>query len=315
MNSLIIPVYKNEKDISSLLESLSDLNRKVLQLEVIFVVDGSPDNCAKILKEILPNSGLNARLVLLSRNFGSFAAIRVGLEQATGQYFAVMAADQQEPPELIIRFFELLNTDDFDIVIGTRQARNDPLITKMLSATFWRVYAKFVAPEIPVGGVDVFGCNSKFRNELLKLDESHSSLVALLFWMGFRREIISYDRLPRQNGKSAWTFKSKIKYFKDSIFSFTDAPIRLLTMLGVIGLIFSLLMSIVVVIGRTTGWINLPGYSATVLTIVFFGALNVLGLGIVGTYAWRTYENTKGRPLALIMQKYEYSNSSKTVHQ
>lgn len=306
MNSLIIPVYKNEESIVSLLNTLNYINSKISELEVIFVIDGSPDASAELLNSLLPFSGLNATLILLSRNFGSFAAIRAGLAEANGEYFAVMAADQQEPPELIIDFFSILSNENYDVVVATRNSRSDPAFTKISSNLFWKIYSRFIMPEIPMGGVDVFGCNNIFRSELLKLDESHSSLVALLFWMGFKRKIIPYERKVREYGKSAWTFQKKLKYLKDSIFSFTDAPIKLLTTIGIFGIAFSVLMSLIILFGKITGWVNVPGYSATVLTIIFFGALNLLGLGIVGTYAWRAYENTKKRPSSIIMSKTKF---------
>jgi len=306
MNSLIIPVYKNAENIHSLLAALKELDRQIANLEVVFVVDGSPDSSADLLTQLLPNSGITAQLLLLSRNFGSFAAIRAGLQAARGERFAVMAADLQEPPELVMTFFKALESEPVDIVIATRDSRSDPLLSRLASNIFWKLYKKFVVPEIPEGGVDVFGCNLLFRNNLLQLDESHSSLVALLFWMGFRRKVVSYTRLAREHGKSAWTFKKKYIYFKDSIFSFTDAPIKLLTWVGFFGILFSMLMALTVLFARLLNWVVVPGYSATVLTIIFFGALNLFGLGIIGTYAWRTYENTKRRPSALVMRQVDF---------
>jgi glycosyltransferase involved in cell wall biosynthesis len=306
MNSLIIPVYKNAENIPLLLAALKELDRQVAHLEVVFVVDGSPDSSASLLTQLLPTSGLTAQLLLLSRNFGSFAAIRGGLQAARGERFAVMAADLQEPPELLTIFFKALESEPVDIVIATRELRADPWLSRLASSTFWKLYKKFVAPEMPEGGVDVFACNLTFRNHLLLLDESHSSLVALLFWMGFRRKVVSYTRLAREHGKSAWTFKKKYIYFKDSIFSFTDLPIKLLTWVGTLGILFSVIMALTVLLGRLMGWVIVPGYSATVLTIIFFGALNLFGLGIIGTYTWRTYENTKRRPSALVMSHVDF---------
>ncbi len=309
MNSLIIPIYKNAENISSLLSALKELNQQITNLEVIFVVDGSPDSSASLLSQFLPTSGLTAQLLLLSRNFGSYAAIRAGLIAARGERFAVMAADLQEPPELVTTFFKVLESEPVDIVIATRESRADPFFSRLASSMFWRLYKKFVVPEMSEGGVDVFGCNRVFRDHLLQLDESHSSLVALLFWMGFRRKVVSYTRLARQHGKSAWTIKKKYNYFKDSVFSFTDVPIKLLTWVGALGILFSVAMALIILIGRLAGWVNVPGYSATVLTIIFFGALNLLGLGIIGTYAWRTYENTKRRPSALVMTQVDFTST------
>jgi len=157
MNSLIIPVYKNSENIPSLIEALKELDQQISNLEVVFVVDGSPDSSAKLLTETLPTSGITAQLLLLSRNFGSFAAIRAGLKAACGERFAVMAADLQEPPELVTTFFKMIESEPVDIVIATRESRSDPLLSRLASNMFWKLYKKFVVPEMPEGGVDVFG--------------------------------------------------------------------------------------------------------------------------------------------------------------
>lgn len=308
MNSIIIPVYKNEENIPHLLTALEKLNGCIDNLEVVFVIDGSPDKSAELLKSSLPNCNFSSQLLLLSKNFGSFAAIRVGLEAAQGERFAVMAADLQEPPELVQQFFSTLQQEtDIDIVIGVRKKRSDPTKSKFASSLFWFFYRKLVMPEMPPGGVDIFGCNKVFRDNLLLLEEAHSSLIGLIFWMGFNRKMIEYVRQPRLHGKSAWTLIKKWNYLKDSIFSFTDRPVQLLSVVGFIGVLISGCMGICIFIAKLLGWIQTPGYSATILTIIFFGTLNVLGLGIVGTYAWRTYENTKKRPLSLIMCRTQFT--------
>lgn len=307
MNSLIIPVYKNESTIPDLIQAIKGLSARLKgDLEVIFAVDGSPDQSAALLSQLLPESGLRAKLLLLSRNFGSFAAIRTGLTAAEGEYLAVMAADLQEPPELLLNFFHTLQSEPVDVVIGTRETRDDPFLSQLAANGFWLMYKKFVVPDMPHGGVDVFGCNRKFRDHLVRMEESHSSLVAQLFWMGFRRKIIGYTRLARPSGKSAWTFKKRFTYLQDSIFSFTDLPIRILTWIGVAGILFSVVLGCIVILAKLLNLIPVPGYAATVLVVAFFGAVNILGLGIVGTYAWRTYENTKRRPLAICTEELRF---------
>src|SRR6185312_9186869 len=180
MYSLIIPVYKNEESIAPLLHVLKDLNQKLQnQLEIIFVVDGSPDQSYALLKEKIPHSGLKAKLLLLSRNFGAYAAIRTGLAAAEGAYFAVMAADLQEPPELVLEFFNCLTTEDVDVTFGIRQSRCDPLRQKIPAQLYWYLYKKFVQKDMPAGGIDIFGCNLQFRNQLLQLSELNSSLIGL----------------------------------------------------------------------------------------------------------------------------------------
>jgi len=301
--SVVIPVYGNEGSLPQLSERLSALTAELdAGLEVVFVVDGSPDRSADVLAELLPGQPFASRLVLHSRNFGSFAAIRTGLQRTTGRYVGVMAADLQEPPELMVEFFARLRTGESDIVLGRRRSRaGDPQLSAAGARAFWALYRRLVQPEMPVGGVDVFACTDEFRAHLVELDESHSSLVSLTLWLGFRRATVEYDRLPREHGESGWTLRKKLAYLSDSIFSFTDLPIRLLLGVGVLGLLASLAISLVVLAARLTGAIDVPGYAATILVLAFFGALNLFGLGIIGAYVWRAFENTKRRPQSVVM--------------
>lgn len=307
MYSLVIPVYRNEGSIPELVGALKTLNEQLGgRLEAVLVVDGSPDRSAELLAHYLPSCPFRSRLVLLSRNFGAFPAIRAGLAEARGPLFAVMAADLQEPPDLIREFFESLESEPVDVVIGSRESRNDPLLTRWSSRAFWLLYRTFVQPEMPPGGVDVFGCNREFRDRLLALDESNSSLVGLLFWLGFRRKIIGYGRRERRHGRSAWTFARRLRYLMDSVFAFSDLPVRVLIFVGAVGLAFSVVFSGVVVAARLSGLIAVPGYAPTVLVVSFFAALNLLGLGIIGSYVWRAFENTKRRPQAIVMARRDF---------
>jgi glycosyltransferase involved in cell wall biosynthesis len=305
--SVVVPVYRNEDSIGRLVAALVELDRALEgRLEAVFVVDGSPDRSFEKLRESLRATRLRAQLLAHSRNFGSFAAIRTGLAAARGRYFAVMAADLQEPPELVLRMFAALEADGCDVVLGARRARSDPLLSRAASTFFWAVYRRLVVKDIPPGGVDVFGCNRQFRARLLELGEARSSLVALIFWLGFRRTTIEYDRVARMEGRSAWTLRKKLDYLSDSVFAFTDLPIRLLINGGMLGIVVSVLLGAAVLASRVVGAIPVPGYATTVLLVLFFGALNMLGIGVVGAYAWRAYENTKGRPLAVVALAEEY---------
>lgn len=310
MLSLVIPVYRNEGSIPELLEAVAGIHAALSgRLEAVFVVDGSPDRCFELLRDTLPGQTFPSRLVLLTRNFGAFAAIRVGLEMSVGERFAVMAADLQEPPEMVLEMDRVLRTEEIDVVVGVRGNRQDPLLSRLPAQIFWGLYRRFVIPEIPPGGVDVFGCNRAFRDTMLKLEERHSSLIAQLFWLGFRRKHITYDRQLRRHGKSAWSFKKKMDYLWDSVFAFTDLPITLLTWIGGGTALLAALFGTTVAILKLSGFINVPGYTITICAIVFLGAFNLLGLGIVGNYAWRAYENTKARPLAIPLSIQSFNAS------
>lgn len=311
MNSLIIPVYKNAESLQQLLLEIDDIAAKLRDpLEVVLVIDGSPDASYAILRRSLPDRYLFSQLICLSRNFGSFAAIKAGLARANGQYFAVMAADLQDPPETIVEFFNVLATEPVDIVVGARATRGDPGLSRFFSNAYWFVYRKFVVPDLPPGGVDIFGCNALVRDALCRLPEVGSSLIGLLFWLGFRRRVIVYHRRPRPFGKSAWSFGRKLRYMFDSIYSFTDFPISALMWTGTFGIIASGVSSAIVFVSWALGRVDVPGYTPIVLLVIFFGALNTLSLGILGAYLWRTFENTKGRPQAIVLTEESFGRST-----
>jgi polyisoprenyl-phosphate glycosyltransferase len=307
MLSLIIPIYKNEANLDRLLAALTDLRAKLpVSMEAVFVIDGSPDRSFEILRERLPSAPFPARLVSLSRNFGSFSAVAAGLEAGAGDSFAVLAADLQEPPDLVGEFAKLLSAGEADVVFGCRTGRADPWLSEFFSRLFWWLFRVFIVPDMPRGGVDVFGCTRQVRDCLLRCPEANTNLIALLFWIGFRRRYVSYERRARTEGSSAWTIRKKIQYSLDSIFNFTDLPVRLLLITGSMGVAFSILFAVVLIMAKLSGNIPVPGYSAIVLIVMFFGGLTSLGLGIVGQYLWLALQNTRRRPNWIVASAEEW---------
>jgi glycosyltransferase involved in cell wall biosynthesis len=301
MLSLVIPVYKNEENLPRLfgeLEAFADGFPH--ELEIVFVVDGSPDASLRVLQDRLPSWRLRSQLVDLSRNFGSFAAIAAGLAVSRGEYMAVIAADLQEPLELVTAFHQKMRAGEADVVFGHRTGRTDPRASNVLSDLFWRLYRRFVLPDIPAGGIDVFGCTRQVRDHLATMKEVNTNLIALLFWLGFRRGFVPYERRARLEGRSGWTLGRKLRYALDSIFAFTDLPIRALLILGATGTTLALVAGVTVFVGWLTGHVPVLGYTPLMLVITFFGGLTALGLGITGQYLWLTLQNTRGRPSFVI---------------
>lgn len=300
--SVVVPVYKNAESLPLVIERLEWLQGHLgVSVEAVFVVDGSPDTSTHILRELLPNSRLSSQLLLHSRNFGSFAAIRTGFEAARGAYVAAMAADLQEPVELIVEFYESLSSGEFDVAVGTRVKRSDPALTKFFSNTYWSAYRRLIQKEMPSGGVDIFACTKEVARKLTELGESNSSLIGLLFWLGHRRVEIPYSRLLREHGKSSWSLRKKFRYLADSIFSFTSLPISIILIVGVVGVTGSFAAALIVLVTWMLNAIAVPGYTALMLILLLSTGSILFALGIVGTYVWRTFENTKGRPTSIVM--------------
>lgn len=306
--SLVVPVYGNAGSVEELLTRVITLSKRLEhRFEVIFVIDNSPDNSKTLIDDRLSLQQVNAQLLEHSRNFGSFAAIKTGLQVARGKYIAVMAADLQEPLELVEEFFTHLSTGQWDVAVGTRISRQDPGASKIMSRGYWRAYRRFVQPAMPAGGVDVFACTSDVAVLLLSLRESNSSLIGLLYWLGYRRIEIPYHRVARTHGKSAWSVRKKAAYMFDSVFSFTNIPITVILTVGVVGSLASAGYAIFTFFAWAAGGIEVPGFTALMIVLLFSTSAILAGLGIVGTYVWRTFENTKQRPSSVVMETKVFS--------
>ena len=153
---------------------------------------------------------------------------------------------------------------------------------------------------MPEGGVDIFACNRAVIQAVLSIEEPNSSLIAQLFWVGYRRAFVPYKRQARQIGKSSWSLAARFRYMMDSIFSYSDLPIMLALWLGLVGCGISLLMALITLFAKINGNIEEAGYTSLIIMISFFGSLILLVQGILGCYVWRTSENAKRRPLRII---------------
>lgn len=305
--SVVVPVYRNEASLPRVVERLIELASKLDgELEAVFVIDGSPDASLDAITQLLEDGRLRAQVLELSRNFGSFSAIRAGMRVGRGDFLAVMAADLQEPVEVVATFFELLEADECDIAFGARASRED---NSFSSRAFWWLYRKFVNPEIPKGGVDIFGCTRVVAQRIVSFPETHTSLIGLLFWVGFRRAFVPYDRVA-SDGTSGWTTGRRLRYLFDSVYAFTDLPIILLQVVGVVGLVGSVVGGTIVLGAWMLGAIDQPGYTPLMIVILASASAILIGLGVVGSYVWRGYENGKARPLEIVASHQTFERSA-----
>ena len=298
--SVVVPIYGNEATLPELLSQLAGLRREYAgEFEAVFVIDGSPDNSHALLALELPRMPFSSQIVVLSRNFGAFAAVRAGLAAASGDRQAVLAADLQQPIGSIRQMFEALDRGA-DIAIGQRASRQDPWLSRLASQVFWRFYRRFVQPQMSPGGVDSFACTRQVRDILVALPEANSTLVGLLFWVGFKRESVTYARAVRHSGRTGWSLRRKIRYAFDTIFAFSDLPLTLMIVIGTLGIAGALAASAVVLIGWAYGAIDVQGYTPLMLVSLFSFSTMLFALGVIGGYVWRIFENTKGRPMHLV---------------
>jgi polyisoprenyl-phosphate glycosyltransferase len=299
--SLVVPVYNNAESLDRLISEITKLSLCFdHDFEAIFVLDGGSDNSSERLTKLTVDLPYRTVLVEHSRNFGSFAAIRTGLHESEGKIVAVRSADLQEPNALLQDLLRAVGRGECEVALGVRQGRSDALHRRVGAGIFWSVYRRYVQPQMPRGGVDVFACTSRVRDALLELKEGNSSLVGLLIWLGYPFTVVPYVRLQRAHGRSQWSLAKLFDYLSDSAFAFSRTPIKVVRWLGVLGTSAGLLAGLVLVILRLTGSISETGYTPIMLTILVMGSLNLAAIGLLGSYVWRAFENTKNRPHGVV---------------
>lgn len=300
--SIIIPVYFNEMNLEDL---YNDLHVKVLSkvndYELIFVDDGSEDKSYEIIQN-LKSKDKKIKSLKLSRNFGSHAAILAGLNECTGDCAVMKTADLQEPSEILLEMYEKWEKGN-NVVLAIRQERNDSLIGNFFSNMYYLLMRKFVLKNMPLGGFDCFLIDRKVIEVLRIMDEKNTSLMGQILWAGFKSDKIYYSRLKREKGKSRWTLKKKIKLVIDSVLSFTYLPIRVMTSVGLIFFIVSVLWALYIVYLKLNSGIELEGWTTLMVFNLFSSGLILLTLGIIGEYLWRNYDATRNRPTYIIEDK------------
>ena len=304
--SIVVPVYKNEGSIEHLLKRINEVSTAVTgSVEAVFVVDGSPDKSLEALRSSLPRDGFDAKVLLLSRNFGAFSAIRAGLREARGEATVVMAADLQEPTSLILDMLGIVQRDEADVAVGVRQSRKDGVVSRTLSAVFWKVFNRVSSLELPRGGVDIFALSRSARETLNSFEESSTSLIGLIYWMGFRRQEVPYHRAERQVGKSSWSLQKRINYAKDSITAFSEFPLSVFLWSGVIGAVVSLVFALIGAFQYMFTSDHQSQREITAIGLLFVASYLMAGLGIIGTYLWRLAENVRNRPDSITWKTWE----------
>ena len=304
--SIVVPVYKNEGSIDQLLHRINEISAAVSgMVEAVFVVDGSPDKSLDTLRSRLPMAGFDAKVLLLSRNFGAFSAIRAGLREARGDATVVMAADLQEPTSLITNMLGIVQRDEADVAVGVRQSRKDGVVSRTLSAVFWKIFNRVSSLELPRGGVDIFALSRSARETLNTFEESSTSLIGLIYWMGFRRQEVPYHRVERRVGKSSWSLQKRINYAKDSVTAFSEFPLTVFLWSGAVGAIVSLVFALIGAFQYIFTSDHQSQREVTAIGLLFVASYLMAGLGVLGTYLWRIADNVRKRPDSITWKTWE----------
>lgn len=295
--SIVVPVY-NEA------EGLQEFHRRVSMVieslryrsEVVYVNDGSTDESMKILKE-LKLADPRVAIVDLSRNFGKEIAMTAGIDHSYGDAVVVIDADLQDPPELIPKLTEEWE-QGFDVVYAQRARREgESSFKKMTAYAFYRVIQNVSRVAIPEDTGDFRLLSRRAVCALVQLREQHRFMKGLFAWIGFPQKKVLYSRLPRYAGKTKWNYWKLWNFALEGITSFTIAPLKIATYLGLMVAFASLAYASVIVFKTIVYGNPVAGYPSLMVTILFLGGVQLIGIGIVGEYVGRMFNETKGRPL------------------
>ena len=298
--SIIIPVYFNEKNLISLYEDLKSkfIDKIDYQYELMMINDGSTDKSYEIMKELASRDN-NIKIISLSKNFGSHAAILCGLANCSGDVAIVKAADLQEPTEMLHDMIDSWKIGN-NVVLAVRTGREESFLSSFFSDLYYEITRKIALHNMPKKGFDVYLLDRKVINVLKSIDEKNSALTGQILWSGFKTGIVYYKRLARTEGKSRWTLKKKLKLFMDTIYGFTSLPISIVMLIGFLSVLVCIIWSIILIILKLNGGIEVSGWTSLfIFNLLTFG-ITMITLGIIGEYLWRTFDATRKRPPYII---------------
>jgi dolichol-phosphate mannosyltransferase len=308
--SVVVPVYFNAETLPALAERLRAAARDAdWDTEVLFVDDGSGDGSWAKISEIAW-AWPQARGVRLTRNFGSQMAIVAGLQASTGDAAVVLSADLQEPPELLAELVRAWR-GGATAVFAVRRSRPEPWPVRAAAGIYYRALKRLAFEEMPAGGFDCFLVGRPAIDFLVSNREVHASIPGLLLWSGFPSALVPYDRVAREGGRSRWTFAKKLKYFIDSIVSFSYAPLRGMSVAGAFLAILAFGYAALLVVLKIVRGQPIQGWTSLMVALAFFSGVQLLSLGILGEYLWRALDAARGRKRFLVRETTRDSNANR----
>ncbi len=311
MISLIIPVYNEVENLKPLYIRLVSVIEKIDEesFEFIFIDDCSTDSTSVILQEIAQRDE-RVEIIRFSRNCGSHAAVSAGLQFCRGDAIVTIAADLQDPPEIIPDLIAKWKKG-FRTVWGVcKQRKGERIITIIFSRLFYYIMNHLTEIRQAPTGASVFLIDRIVIEAFKQSSEKNTSAYMLIAWLGFSQTSIEYTKEERHSGKSKWSFSNKLKIFFDSLISFSYVPLRFMSLVGAISAFAGLLYALVVFINALKG-IPVQGWAALMIVVLLLGGFQMAMMGMLGEYLWRTYDETRGRPRYVIEKNTLLDSESK----
>lgn len=311
--SVVIPIYFEEENIPVLYERLLKVVQKIdVSYEFIFVNDGSTDRSMELIKG-LGQKDSHVKFIDLSRNFGHQIAVTAGLDVAKGKAVVIIDADLQDPPEVIEELYQKY-LEGVEVVYAKRRNRKGETFFKKFTAkAFYRILAKMTSHDIPLDTGDFRLIDHKVVKALQNMPEQSKFLRGQIAWVGFKQDYVLYDRDSRHAGETGYTFKKMFRFAMDGITGFSNLPLRIATVMGFIVSGIAFLVMLWALYNRFIQKSYQPGWTSTILSILFIGGIQLISIGIIGEYIKRIADNVRDRPIYVVrdsnVEKGESSSS------
>ncbi len=298
--SVVIPVFNEEENILPIYNRLRlVVNKLNIDYEFIFVNDGSSDGSQHKLVE-LSNKDAHSKYIQLSRNFGHQVAVSAGLDFCKGDKIVLIDADGQDPPEVIEKLY-LKSLEGYDVVYAKRlQRKGESRLKKFTARLFYRILNRITQIPIPMDTGDFRIMNKRVVEQLRRMPERHKFLRGQVAWVGFTQTSIDYQRDARVAGNSGYNYRKMIRLAIDAITSFSNFPLKLATLSGFLFAFIGFILICYTLYSRFIIERYEPGWASQMITIIFIGGIQLIGIGIIGEYISRISDNVKKRPLYII---------------
>lgn len=298
--SIVVPLYNEEAVFEKLIHRLkSVIDSTKFSCEVILINDGSSDRTAELVEHVC-NEDSRFTGILLSRNHGHQIAVSAGLANISGKKGAmIIDGDLQDPPELVNDFYDLL-MNGYDVIYAIRKNRKESFLKKLAYSCYYRLQKRISSFNIPIDSGDFSMLSRRVVDQMNNMPEQSRYLRGMRAWVGFKQIGFEYDRDERQAGETKYSWSKLFELAFNGIFNFSDFPVRLITRLGLITIICSIIYLIFILVEKLI-YKDVPqGFTAMILAIILFSGVQLLSLGLIGEYVLRIYNQVRNRPIFII---------------
>ena len=299
--SIVVPCFNEEESVDIFLKEI----KKVLadcNFEIIFINDGSSDNTLTKIKE-LAEANSNVKYVSFSRNFGKESAIYAGLKNASGDLICLMDADLQHPPDMLPTMIEAITTEDYDVVAARRVSRKgESKIKSFFSSLFYKMFNRIADMELVEGATDYRVMTRQVVDSILDLPEYNRFSKGLFQWVGFDTKWIAYENIERVAGETTWSFWGLVEYSIEGLVAFSTMPLSISIVFGIIFSIIAFIYMIFIIAKYLLYSDPVQGFPTIMCAILLLGGIQLISIGILGTYLEKTYFETKNRPIYIVKE-------------